>query len=189
MKQIIILVLVLLGVLALVAYFINRNRNPVNNILQTPTVTPSPIASPTPTPLYSPTSSLSISQKITPKPSNEPNSGKNLYETIKNESTISSFARALDQTKLNEVLTGVDNYTVFALTNDAMQKINDNNYSTDQLNQFLKSHISYGNIDINKSKDMLTLNGDTVRINNPKPIKSIKANNGTIYIIDHTLTQ
>jgi uncharacterized surface protein with fasciclin (FAS1) repeats len=217
-RTIIIGALVLIGII-LIIFFLLRNvfriiGSPFSLVSPTPTPIPSVIEIPTsaetptyvvtitPMPTLTPTTYL---PKTSTTPSINPTlaPSKNLVNTIKGNSNLSLFSKAINDSGLDGVISTTGPYTVFAPNDTAM-----NTYFNSKggipsdlstLNIILKNHIVYGNIatqDLTSGKKLTTLNNQILSTDgttanatvlNSKIVDTIKASNGNVYIIDTVL--
>lgn len=181
MKQIILLGIVIVVLLLGIGYLMRRG-----NISLFPRVT---LPSVTPTPNITTTPNITNTPTILPPIEDNLSINKNLVESLRNENDISHFYNAVLSTKLDGLLSTEDSYSVFAPNNAAMERINYTSYPKDKLNTVIKSHVSYGGADLNNNRSFLSVEGQQVSTNSVKIVKTIKASNGTIYIVDRLLTQ
>ena len=140
---------------------------------------------------------------------NKNNEDQNLMDIISEKSDLTIFNTALNMTSLPSILSGNTDYTVFAPTDDAFQKVDNLEDILDNvtlLESVLKLHIVSGDIksnEINTGKTELnTLNGQDIIINKNNGISvsnesgtstaqviepDIDAENGVIHVINNVL--
>ena len=132
---------------------------------------------------------------------NEPDyDGFTLYEEMANRENLSQFVSLVDQAELNDELgtNGESNYTVFAVSNDALEKLADAGMSPDQIvNHILEDEVVYTNA--MTQEDEFTTMGDTTIANtvNDKgelfigkamvSERDILANNGVMHVVDNVV--
>ena len=140
---------------------------------------------------------------------NEDTEDQNLTQVISEQKNLTLFNTALNITSLPSILSGSDNYTVFAPSDNAFQKLGNLEEILDDvplLESVLKLHIVPGDIksnEINPGKtNVKTLNGQDIVIDKNNGISvsndsetitakviepDIDANNGVIHVINNVL--
>lgn len=124
-----------------------------------------------------------------------------LISVLSGDQETSSFAKALENTGLDQQLTGIGPYTVFAPSNEAFESFSSGmSTSSSRMRRVLLNHIMTGLATersiraMNKVTSLggITLNienrGSEVLIGNARLVQSnIRAGNGVVHIIDRVL--
>lgn len=129
---------------------------------------------------------------------------KNLFDTIKDDSDLTTLASAINAAELNDVLSGTGPFTMFAPTNDAFAKIPAADLESImkdkvKLTKILTYHVVDGKVmasAVATMKEVKTLAKSNIKISNEAGVKindakvtkaDIECGNGVIHLIDTVL--